>query len=127
MPKTVCGAAKGALTRHGDFSRDGREDVIAREATTGRLWLYPGTGSGGLGARKLIGSGGWNSMAHLVAVGDVNGSDAPDLVAVTDDSYKLDGSSYGAGWQLTYVGRGDGRLEAAWPLQEGWWGFTAYC
>ncbi|MFJ6065514.1 FG-GAP-like repeat-containing protein [Streptomyces tendae] len=119
--------AMNTLVGMGDTNGDGRPDLYAREATTGRLWLYPGTGSGGLGARKLIGTGGWNSMAHLVAVGDVNGSDAPDLVAVTDDSYKLDGSSYGAGWQLTYVGRGDGRLEAAWPLQEGWWGFTAYC
>ena len=119
--------AMSALTRHGDFSRDGREDVIAREAATGRLWLYPGTGSGGLGARKLIGTGGWNSMAHLVAVGDVNGSDTPDLVAVTNDSYTRDGSLYGAGWQVVYIGRGDGRLEGAWPVGEGWWGFTAFC
>ncbi|MFD3333841.1 peptidase inhibitor family I36 protein, partial [Streptomyces sp. NPDC058700] len=52
--------AMSALVRHGDFSRDGREDVIAREKVTGRLWLYPGTGSGSLGVRKLIGSGGWN-------------------------------------------------------------------
>lgn len=36
-----------AMVRHGDFSRDAREDVIVREKATGRLWLYPGTGTGG--------------------------------------------------------------------------------
>ncbi|MFI7351525.1 FG-GAP-like repeat-containing protein [Streptomyces sp. NPDC049936] len=119
--------AMNTLVGTGDTNGDGHPDLYAREAATGKLWLYPGTGSGGLGARKLIGTGGWNSMAHLVAVGDVNGSDTPDLVAVTNDSYTRDGSLYGAGWQVVYTGRGDGRLEGAWPVGEGWWGFTAFC
>ncbi|MEU6446005.1 FG-GAP-like repeat-containing protein [Streptomyces sp. NPDC046979] len=119
--------AMNTLVGTGDTNGDGHPDLYARQAATGQLWLYPGTGSGGLGARKLIGTGGWNSMAHLVAVGDVNGSDTPDLVAVTNDSYTRDGSLYGAGWQVVYIGRGDGRLEGAWPVGEGWWGFTAFC
>ncbi|MGW8743967.1 FG-GAP-like repeat-containing protein [Streptomyces sp. NPDC055794] len=119
--------AMNTLVGTGDTNGDGHPDLYARQAATGQLWLYPGTGSGGLGARKLIGTGGWNSMAHLVAVGDVNGSDTPDLVAVTNDSYTRDGSLYGAGWQVVYTGRGDGRLEGAWPVGEGWWGFTAFC
>ncbi|MFG3319618.1 FG-GAP-like repeat-containing protein [Streptomyces sp. NPDC048171] len=119
--------AMNTLVGMGDTNGDGHPDLYARQAATGQLWLYPGTGSGGLGARKLIGTGGWNSMAHLVAVGDVNGSDTPDLVAVTNDSYTRDGSLYGAGWQVVYTGRGDGRLEGAWPVGEGWWGFTAFC
>ncbi|MGW0117588.1 peptidase inhibitor family I36 protein [Streptomyces sp. NPDC003327] len=69
------------LTRHGDFSRDGREDVVAREAATGKLWLYPGTGTGAVGSRKLIGSGGWNAMNTLVAPGDMNGDGRADLYA----------------------------------------------
>ncbi|MEU8882797.1 FG-GAP-like repeat-containing protein [Streptomyces hydrogenans] len=73
--------AFNALVRHGDFSGDGREDVIAREAATGKLWLYPGSGTGGLGARKLIGSGGWNGMNALVGVGDMNSDGRPDLYA----------------------------------------------
>ncbi|MFF8573149.1 FG-GAP-like repeat-containing protein [Streptomyces sp. NPDC015408] len=119
--------AMNTLVGTGDTNGDGHPDLYARQAATGKLWLYPGTATGGLGARKLIGTGGWNSMAHLVAVGDVNGSDTPDLVAVTNDSYTRDGSLYGAGWQVVYIGRGDGRLEGAWPVGEGWWGFTAFC
>ncbi|MFC8273167.1 peptidase inhibitor family I36 protein [Streptomyces sp. NPDC057271] len=78
-----------ALLRHGDFSRDGREDVIARETSTGRLWLYPGTGSGGLGARKLVGSGGWNGMNALVGVGDMNSDGRADLYAREASTGKL--------------------------------------
>ncbi|MFJ5136109.1 FG-GAP-like repeat-containing protein [Streptomyces sp. NPDC088707] len=78
-----------ALARHGDFSRDGREDVIAREKATGRLWLYPGTGSGGLGARKLVGSGGWNSMGRLAAFGDLSGDGRSDLLGVEKTTGKL--------------------------------------
>ncbi|WP_329622257.1 VCBS repeat-containing protein [Streptomyces sp. NBC_01255] len=79
--------------RQGDFSRDGLEDVIAREASTGKLWLYPGrvtdSGAAALGARKLIGSGGWNVMGQLVGAGDLNGDTRSDLVAVEKASGKL--------------------------------------
>ncbi|MFE5594233.1 FG-GAP-like repeat-containing protein [Streptomyces sp. NPDC056549] len=78
-----------ALTRHGDFSRDGREDVIAREKATGKLWLYPGNGSGGLGARKLIGSGGWNGMGRLAAFGDLTGDGRSDLLGVEKATGRL--------------------------------------
>ncbi|WP_314617022.1 peptidase inhibitor family I36 protein [Streptomyces stackebrandtii] len=40
-----------ALVRHGDFSGDGREDVIAREAAIGELWFYPGK-TGALGTPR---------------------------------------------------------------------------
>ncbi|MEW1701184.1 FG-GAP-like repeat-containing protein [Streptomyces sp. NPDC091278] len=78
-----------ALVRHGDFSRDGREDVIAREAATGKLWLYPGTGTGGLGTRKLLGSGGWNGMSRIAAYGDLSGDGRADLLAVEKSTGKL--------------------------------------
>ncbi|MFI9615590.1 FG-GAP repeat domain-containing protein [Streptomyces sp. NPDC052023] len=52
---------------------DGRPDLYTREASTGRLWLYPGTSTARLGARKLVGSGGWNAMANLFSVGDFSG------------------------------------------------------
>ncbi|MET9602709.1 MULTISPECIES: hypothetical protein [unclassified Streptomyces] len=35
------------------------DDLIAVQNSTGKLFLYPGTGQGGLGARKEIGTGGW--------------------------------------------------------------------
>ncbi|WP_395366912.1 FG-GAP-like repeat-containing protein [Streptomyces sp. YH02] len=78
-----------ALTRHGDFSRDGREDVIAREKSTGKLWLYPGTGTGALGARKLLGSGGWNAMSRIAAFGDLSGDGRTDLLAVEKSTGRL--------------------------------------
>ncbi|WP_030248329.1 FG-GAP repeat domain-containing protein, partial [Streptomyces sp. NRRL S-350] len=65
----------------GDLNRDGRDDVVATEKSTGKLWLYPGTGSG-LGDRVEIGSGGWNGMNNT-AVGDFNG-DGKDDVVVTE-------------------------------------------
>ncbi|WUH92515.1 FG-GAP-like repeat-containing protein [Streptomyces sp. NBC_00433] len=114
--------AMSALTRHGDFSRDGREDVLAREASTGKLWLYPGTGTGGFGARKLIGVGGWNGMTKITAFGDLSGDGRSDLVAVEKSTGKLwlyPGTSAGGlgarkligigGWNAmnTLVGAGD--------------------
>ncbi|MFJ6576697.1 peptidase inhibitor family I36 protein [Streptomyces sp. NPDC091368] len=81
--------AMSTLTRHGDLSGDGREDVVAREASTGKLWLYPGTGTGALGSRKLIGSGGWNAMNHITAFGNLTGDARSDLLAVEKATGKL--------------------------------------
>ncbi|MGW1230356.1 FG-GAP-like repeat-containing protein [Streptomyces sp. NPDC002530] len=103
--------AMNALVRHGDFSRDGREDVIAREKATGRLWLYPGTGSGSLGARKLIGTGGWNSMSRLAAFGDLSGDGRSDLLAVEKATGKL--------W--LYPGTSGGGLGARKLIGTGGW------
>ncbi len=70
------------LTRHGDFTGDRREDLVAREKATGKLWLYPGTGTGSLGSRTLLGASGWNSMNHITAYGDLTGDGRSDLIAV---------------------------------------------
>ncbi len=64
----------------GDVTGDGRPDVMAREPSTGRLWLYPGTGAGGFGARVLVGTG-WNTMTALASAGDVNGDRVGDVLA----------------------------------------------
>ncbi|MFK3735802.1 FG-GAP-like repeat-containing protein [Streptomyces sp. NPDC088090] len=81
--------AMNALTRHGDFSGDGKEDVIAREASTGKLWLYKGDGTGRVGSRLLIGTGGWNSMNHLTAFTGLSGDGRSDLLAVEKSTGKL--------------------------------------
>ncbi|WP_406054326.1 FG-GAP-like repeat-containing protein [Streptomyces sp. NBC_01077] len=103
--------AMNALVRHGDFSRDGREDVIVREKASGKLWLYPGTGSGGLGARKLIGTGGWNTMGLLAAFGDLSGDGRSDLLGVEKASGKL--------W--LYPGTSSGGLGARKLIGTGGW------
>jgi hypothetical protein len=40
----------------GDVNRDGRPDLAARETSTQKLWLLPGTATG-LGTRSLLGAG----------------------------------------------------------------------
>ncbi|MET9672380.1 S8 family serine peptidase [Streptomyces sp. NPDC006482] len=64
----------------GDMNGDRKPDLVAIE-DTGKLWLYPGTGTGGLGTRILIGIGGWSgaSVAHR---GDWTGDRKEDVVAV---------------------------------------------
>ncbi|MFF7675626.1 FG-GAP-like repeat-containing protein [Actinacidiphila glaucinigra] len=103
--------AMNALVRHGDFSRDGHEDVIASEKATGKLWLYPGTGSGGLGTRKLIGNGGWNSMGRLAAFGDLTGDGRSDLLGAEKATGKL--------W--LYPGTSSGGLGARKLIGNGGW------
>ncbi|MFJ8132848.1 FG-GAP-like repeat-containing protein [Streptomyces hydrogenans] len=103
--------AMNALTRHGDFSGDGKEDVIAREASTGKLWLYKGSGTGSVGSRVLIGSGGWNSMNQLTAFGDLTGDGRSDLLAVEKSTGKL--------W--LYPGTATGPLGARKLLGSGGW------
>ncbi|OAR24255.1 hypothetical protein A8W25_17630 [Streptomyces sp. ERV7] len=63
-----------------DFTGDGAEDVVGVETTTGKLWLYPGTGRGTLGDRVQIGSG-WGAMSKLAAA-DFTGDGKADLVTV---------------------------------------------
>ncbi|MER5297427.1 VCBS repeat-containing protein [Streptomyces pharetrae] len=68
----------------GDMNKDGKDDIVAREVSTGNLYVYPGTGttSGGdaLGNRVQIGSN-WDSMTNLVS-GDFNNDGVGDVDAV---------------------------------------------
>ncbi len=70
------------LLNVGDWNRDGKGDVVTREAGGDTLILRPGLGNGQFGAGVEM-SDGWKSFANIVAVGDVNGDKLPDLVART--------------------------------------------
>ncbi|MGW3920204.1 glycoside hydrolase domain-containing protein, partial [Streptomyces sp. NPDC005093] len=84
----------------GDFNSDGRDDLVGTAVASGKLYLYPGTGSG-LGSRKEIGSGGWNGMSNIF-VGDFTGDGRDDLGGVEKSTGKL----------YLYKGHGNGTIDA---------------
>jgi FG-GAP-like repeat len=93
----------------GDFDGDGCPDLLAVENATGRLWLYPGTCTGGWRARVLVGSG-WNVMNSLVGIGDSNGDRTADVLARE--------ASTGILW--LYPGDGRGGWQARVSTDAGW-------
>ena len=103
-----------AVVGIGDLTGDGRMDVVARRATTGELYLYPGTGSGGWKARTSIGTG-WNRYSALVGPGDLTGDGRPDLLARE--------ASTGILWLVP--GAAGGTLGARVQVGTGWNGMTA--
>ncbi len=95
----------------GDLNADAQGDIVAID-TSGNLWLYPGKGSFGLGARTKIGSG-WTSYA-IFSTGDFNGDTVADLIA-RDSGGRL--------W--LYPGTGRGGLSTRVQIGSGWSVFNA--
>ncbi|MER7949051.1 VCBS repeat-containing protein [Streptomyces sp. NPDC096079] len=90
--------AYNRLLGAGDFSGDGRPDLLARDGS-GNLYLYKGTGSATapFSGRVRIGTG-WGAYPQLAAPGDLNADGKADLVAVTSagDLYRYLGTGTGA-------------------------------
>ena len=63
----------------GDWNRDGKPDLIARDASKDRLYLYAGLGGGRYKGGALM-SAGWKTFVNIVGVGDVTGDGRPDLM-----------------------------------------------
>jgi hypothetical protein len=103
-----------ALIGVGDFTGDGRADVLAREASTGVLWLYPGNGAGGWQARMLVGRG-WGQFSALLSPGDLDGDRAPDVLA----------RSAATGDLLLYPGNGSGGWRPPVRIGRGWQAMSA--
>ncbi|WP_330265668.1 FG-GAP-like repeat-containing protein [Streptomyces griseorubiginosus] len=98
------------LTSPGDISGDGRPDLIARNASTGTVYLYKGTSTGKLSARvKLYDN--WKGYKKIVGVGDLNGDGRGDLLA-QDKSNVL----------YRYEGTGSGTFKARVKLFTNWGG-----
>jgi hypothetical protein len=111
--RTALASGWGSMDRlltPGDANGDGHADLLARDRT-GRLWLYPGNGRGGLGARTLVGSYGWQTYDLLRGVPDLTGDGIPDLVTRTRK---------GDLW--VYSGTGSGRLAGRRLLGRYGWG-----
>ena len=90
LPRTTIGSdwnRFSAVVAPGDFNGDGRADLLARERSTGILWLYPGNGTGGLLSRVQVGTG-WNGMTAIMSPGDFNGDRTTDVLA-RDSSGRL--------------------------------------
>ena len=62
-----------------DVTGDGNIDVVARVATTKKLYVYPGNGRGGFRTRRLL-SAAWGAYNLTSGVGDLNGDRRDDLV-----------------------------------------------
>ncbi|MEU4016357.1 VCBS repeat-containing protein [Microbacterium sp. NPDC028030] len=95
------------LINAGDFTGDGRSDLLAR-TSDGALRLYPTTGGGGFGAMVQIGKG-WGGMKQLVGPGDFNGDGSTDVLAIRQD-----------GAMILYPGNGKGGWGASAQIGSGW-------
>jgi Tol biopolymer transport system component len=104
--------ALAPVTRLSDFNKDRITDLVARDAT-GRLWLYPGNGSGYFLPRRQMGVG-WNSMTALVTPGDVTGDGNADILG-RDTAGRL--------W--LYPGNGVSGFLTKRQIGSGWNGMTA--
>ncbi|OAH15339.1 trypsin-like serine protease [Streptomyces jeddahensis] len=74
-----------SLRGHGDFTGDGKADLIARSKSTGDVYLYKGTGKSGSGAfsGRIKVRSSWTGYNAFDAVGDVTGDGKADFLART--------------------------------------------
>jgi hypothetical protein len=75
-----------SLRGHGDFTGDGKTDLIARGSSNGYMYLYKGTGKSGTGAFSTrIKVRTWPSTTYNAfdAVGDITGDGRADFLART--------------------------------------------
>uniref|UniRef100_A0AAU2A3Q6 FG-GAP-like repeat-containing protein n=1 Tax=Streptomyces sp. NBC_00093 TaxID=2975649 RepID=A0AAU2A3Q6_9ACTN len=85
------------LTSPGDVDGDRRPDLVARQASTGDVFLFKGTSTGKLSARVKVGAR-WTGYKKIVGVGDLNGDGRGDLVAQdkSNELWRFDGTGTGA-------------------------------
>ncbi|MGW3954126.1 FG-GAP-like repeat-containing protein [Streptomyces sp. NPDC004752] len=84
------------LTSPGDISGDGRADLIARQSSTGDVYLYKATSTGKLSARVKIASK-WTGYKKIVGAGDLNGDGYGDLLVQdkSNELWRYDGTATG--------------------------------
>lgn len=100
----------------GDFNGDWTLDVIARNASDGRLILYAGDGKGGFSGHSIISPVSFSGYSLLTAPGDWDNDQYPDLLARSPD-----------GTLCLFRGNGRGGLQntTCIPVGSGWNAFNA--
>jgi VCBS repeat protein len=76
------GWASLTLTAPGDANGDGRPDLLARDTTTGKLYLYRGQANGSFSNRTEYGAAGWTLTNRPLLAG---GNNVSDLWATAGD------------------------------------------
>ncbi|WP_330173616.1 trypsin-like serine protease [Streptomyces sp. NBC_01498] len=90
-----------------DLNRDGYEDLVAREASTGDVyWLHRSVSSATYVKTKMFSN--WKTVRAIVAPGDVNGDGKGDILSVTSAGTLTVHPSYGNGKFNTPVEVGTG-------------------
>jgi hypothetical protein len=100
------------ITGGHDHNGDAKDDMIARQSSTGYLYLYPGRGDGTFGSRVKIGSG-WNAMRDISAVGDLDHDGHADLLALRSST----------GCLYFYGGNGNGTIKNGVAVSCSWGGY----
>ena len=103
--------AMDQLAAVGDFDGDGHNDLVGRNATSMRLVLVRGTGTGKFEKSRTLAEG-WSTYDLTAAAGDLDGDGNPDLLARDTDN-KL--------WLVPGTGKGAVRDRVA--LGGSWGGF----
>lgn len=93
----------------GDFSGDGKVDLLATNTDPGDLVLFGGNGNGTISSPPRLVGKGWSSFTWLASPGDVDGDRRTDLLARRGD-----------GTMLLYYGRGNGGFSSAVTVGTGW-------
>ncbi|MCX4808786.1 VCBS repeat-containing protein [Streptomyces sp. NBC_01214] len=94
-----------ALVGAGDYSGDGRPDLLARD-TSGRLFLFKGTGTATapFAAREQVGSG-FDQYDKLFVPGDIDGDSKGDLLCRLPNGVVYRYSSTGKTGTATFAAR----------------------
>ncbi|WP_231406046.1 VCBS repeat domain-containing M23 family metallopeptidase [Streptomyces clavuligerus] len=110
-------AALGEIAGVGDWSGDGRADLLAKNRTTGDIHLYEGNGSGGFkaGTGQAVGNN-FTAFDQMTGVGDFNNDGHNDIVT----------RKVATGTLHLFAGNGSGGFKAGTGTQigTGWNGMT---
>ena len=88
----------------GDFSGDGKPDVLAVNPSTGDLWMFAGTGNGGFAPEAVRVGTGWSQFTQVIGPADFNGDGKADVLAVNSSGVLFLYAGNGAGGWLPGTG-----------------------